>query len=75
MGFIDDNPKILGSKIKGYPVLGNQQTLKKMIRKHNIKEVIVSFRENGLEKKKEIRNLCAGMGAEVEVKQMQVILS
>jgi hypothetical protein len=28
-----------------------------------------------LEKKKEIRSLCAKMGAEVEVKQMQLILS
>ena len=75
VGFIDDNPRILGSKIKGYPVLGDQQALKKMIKKHNIKEVIVSFKENGLEKKKEIRKLCASMGEEVEVKQMQLLFS
>jgi UDP-GlcNAc:undecaprenyl-phosphate GlcNAc-1-phosphate transferase len=75
VGFVDDNPRIHGRKIKGYPVLGNQEDVKEIIKKHNIKEVIVSFKENGLEKKREIRNQCAEMGAEVEVKQMQLILS
>ena len=75
VGFIDDNPRIQNRKIKGYPVLGDQKDLKEIINKHNIKEVIVSFKENGLEKKREIRNLCIKMGAEVEVKQMQLILS
>ena len=75
VGFVDDNPRIHGRKIKGYPVFGGQEDLKKIIKKHKIKEVIVSFRESGLEKKKEIRNLCVSMGAEVEVKQMQLILS
>jgi len=75
VGFVDDNPRIHGSKIKGYPVLGDQKDLKEIIKKHKVKEVIVSFKENGLEKKKEIRSLCANMGAEVEVKQMQLILS
>jgi hypothetical protein len=37
--------------------------------------MIISFKENGLEKKKEIRSLCVNMGAEVEIKQMQLILS
>ena len=75
VGFVDDNPRIHGRKIKGYPVLGNQEDVKEIIKKHNIKEVIVSFKENGLEKKREIRNQCVEMGAEVEVKQMQLILS
>jgi FlaA1/EpsC-like NDP-sugar epimerase len=75
VGFVDDNPRIHGRKIKGYPVFGGQEDLKKIIKKHKIKEVIVSFRESGLEKKKEIRKLCVSMGAEVEVKQMQLILS
>jgi UDP-GlcNAc:undecaprenyl-phosphate GlcNAc-1-phosphate transferase len=75
VGFVDDNPRIHGRKIKGYPVFGGQKDLKKIIKKHKIKEVIVSFRESGLEKKKEIRKLCVSMGAEVEVKQMQLILS
>ncbi|UCF82786.1 MAG: hypothetical protein JSV50_16565 [Desulfobacteraceae bacterium] len=75
VGFVDDNPRIHRRKIKGYPVLGNQEDVKEIIKKHNIKEVIVSFKENGLEKKREIRNQCVEMGAEVEVKQMQLILS
>jgi UDP-GlcNAc:undecaprenyl-phosphate GlcNAc-1-phosphate transferase len=75
VGFVDDNPRIHGRKIKGYSVLGDQKDLKEIIKKHKVKEIIVSFKENGLAKKKEIRSLCAEMGAEVEVKQMQLILS
>jgi UDP-GlcNAc:undecaprenyl-phosphate GlcNAc-1-phosphate transferase len=75
VGFVDDNPRILGRKIKGYSVLGGHKDLNEIIKKYKIKEVIISFKENGLEKKKEIRSLCVNMGAEVEIKQMQLILS
>ena len=75
VGFIDDNPRIHQKRIKGYPVLGGGKDLSEIIKRHGIKEVIVSFKENGLEKKREIRSLCAGMGAEVEVKQMQLVLA
>jgi UDP-GlcNAc:undecaprenyl-phosphate GlcNAc-1-phosphate transferase len=75
VGFIDDNPRIQQRKIHGYPVLGGQEDLEELIKKHKIKEIIVSFRERGLEKKREIRGLCNKMGVEVEVKQMQMTLS
>jgi UDP-GlcNAc:undecaprenyl-phosphate GlcNAc-1-phosphate transferase len=75
VGFIDDNPRIHQKRIKGYPVLGGREDLEEIIKRHGIKEVIVSFKENGLEKKKEIRSLCAGIGAEVAVKQMRLILN
>ncbi len=75
VGFIDDNPRIKQRKIQGYPVFGGQEDLERIIRENNIKEVIVSFKENGVEKKREIRNLCDRIGAEVEVRQMRLIIS
>jgi UDP-GlcNAc:undecaprenyl-phosphate GlcNAc-1-phosphate transferase len=75
VGFIDDNPRLQGRKIKGYPVLGGYTDLARLIQKHDIREVIVSFKENGTEKKREIKNLCLKMGAEVDVKQMQLTIT
>ena len=75
VGFIDDNPRLQGRRIEGYPVLGGQEDLEKIIRKHHVKEIIVSFKENGTEKRKEIKNLCLKMGTEVDVKQMRLTIS
>ena len=75
VGFIDDNPRLKGRKIQGYPVIGAGEELEEIIRKHQIKKIIVSFRQNGAEKKKDLKELCLRMGAEVEVMQMRVVIS
>jgi UDP-GlcNAc:undecaprenyl-phosphate GlcNAc-1-phosphate transferase len=75
VGFVDDNPRLKGRKIKGYPILGGQETLEGVIRKQGIKKIIVSFKDKGSEKVKDIRSLCLRMGAEVDVKQMRVEIS
>ncbi len=75
VGFIDDNSRIHRRKINGYPVFGGQEDLEKIIEKHNIKEIIVSFRENGAEKKKELEDQCLKIGAEVKVRQMSLVIT
>jgi UDP-GlcNAc:undecaprenyl-phosphate GlcNAc-1-phosphate transferase len=75
VGFIDDNPRLHGRKIEGYPILGGSEDLEKIIRKHNIKKVIVSFKANGTEKTKDIRRLCTDLDAQVDVKQMRIIIN
>ena len=75
VGFVDDNVRIHGRKILSYPVLGGQNDLEGIIKRHNISKIIVSFKKQGVEKKKEIRRLCSGMSAEVEVVQMKLIIS
>lgn len=75
VGFVDDNPRLHRRKIHGYPVLGGQEDLKEIINRYSIKEIIVSFKKNGGEKKKEIENLCLNMGVELEVGQMRLIIS
>jgi len=75
VGFLDDNPRLKGRKVKGYPVFGGEDRLEDVIRKEQIKKIIVSFRAKGNEKTKDIRSLCFRMGAEVDVKQMRVEIS
>ncbi len=75
VGFIDDNARIHDRKIQGYPVLGGQEGLENIIKKHNIQEIIVSFKQNGKEKRREVNNLCRSIEADVNVTQMRLVIS
>jgi len=75
IGFIDDNTRIHGRKIQGYHVFGGQECLEKIIKEHNIEEIIVSFKKNGKEKQREINNLCRNMNMDVAVTQMRLVIS
>jgi len=59
----------------GYPVFGGQEGLEKIIRKHHIQQIIISFKLNGEEKRKEIKDLCKSLGLDVEVVQMKLVIS
>jgi UDP-GlcNAc:undecaprenyl-phosphate/decaprenyl-phosphate GlcNAc-1-phosphate transferase len=74
IGFIDDNGRLHGRKIQGYPVLGGREDLGEIIGKHDIKKIIVSFKESGDERAKEIRAWCLKKGVEVDVRQMKVVI-
>ena len=74
VGFMDDNPRIKRKKIRGYPVFGGQEEMGEIINKYLIKEIIVSFKENSEQKKKELKALCLRMGLEVEVKEMKLVI-
>ena len=71
-GFMDDNPSLKKRKIRGYPVFGGMADLRDVIEKRQIKEIIISFRENSAEKKTEIRNLCSVIGIDVKIKEMKL---
>jgi FlaA1/EpsC-like NDP-sugar epimerase len=73
--FIDDNSRLHNRKIRGYTVLGGKEDLAKIIEKHNIRKIIVSFRIKGAEKRREIKALCIKMGAEIDVGQMKLIIT
>ena len=59
----------------GYPVLGGKEDLEKIIKKNNIQEIIVSFKENAEERKRDVKNLCRHLDTEVEVTQMRLVIS
>lgn len=75
VGFMDDNPRIHGREVHGYPVFGGMEKLEEVIRKYDIRKIIVSFKKNGIEKRKEIQDLCSGLGLELEVASMKLIIS
>jgi len=75
VGFIDDNPRKQRGKIRGYPIFGGLEGLEAIIRKHKVQEIIISFKLNGEERRKEVKNLCRSLGAEVEVTQMKLVIS
>ena len=75
VGFMDDDPRLHGRKIQGYPVFGGESSLEEIIRRHGIRNIIVSFKANGEEKAKDIEELCASLGEKVDVKQMRIIIT
>ena len=74
VGFVDDNIRIHRRRVKGYPVLGGQDQLAEIIKAYGVRKIVVAFREKGLEKRRELRGLCADLGLEVDVVQMRLII-
>jgi UDP-GlcNAc:undecaprenyl-phosphate GlcNAc-1-phosphate transferase len=75
VGFVDDNPRLRGRKIKGYPVFGGGENLGEIIKAHDIKTIIVSFKRAGAEKASDIKTLCDKLDVKVKVRQMLVLIN
>jgi UDP-GlcNAc:undecaprenyl-phosphate GlcNAc-1-phosphate transferase len=75
VGLIDDNPRKHRRKVMGYPVFGSQNGIEKIITKHHIQHIIISFKLNGEEKRKEIEDLCKSLELDIEVTQMKLVIS
>ena len=74
-GFMDDNRDLQRKRIRGYPVLGGINDLESILRDHPVKEIIISFRENSADKRKELRRLLENIGAEVSVREMKLTIN
>lgn len=74
VGFIDDDPRKKGKTIHGYPVLGNETQIAEIIRKHQVREIIISFRDQGLEKKKDVERRCIRDGIDTLVRHMRLVI-
>jgi UDP-GlcNAc:undecaprenyl-phosphate GlcNAc-1-phosphate transferase len=74
-GFMDDNARLAGKKIHGYPVLGGIDRLPDVIARHGIEEIVISFKHNQHTKKSEISNECARCGQRVRVRCMELSFS
>ncbi len=74
-GFIDDNRDIQQKRVRGYPVLGGINDLEKILGAYPVKEIIISFREDSSDKRREIKRLLENMGAEVDVREMKLTIS
>jgi UDP-GlcNAc:undecaprenyl-phosphate GlcNAc-1-phosphate transferase len=74
IGFIDDNLRLHGRRIQGYPVLGGVEDLEDIIRRYDIRKIVVSFKEKSEEKTKEIKSSCLSKGIEVDVRLMKITI-
>ena len=73
-GFMDDNSKKQKRRMKGYPVFGGMQDLEKIIRKHKIEEIIISFRKGSEIKKQELIAFCDSLNISVTVSRMEITI-
>ena len=87
-GFIDDNRKLQGKKVDGYPVYSQQVLTKEFIEKEEIKVFIISINNIAPAKKKEVIESVLELGCEIldtpstdtwlngalDVKNLQVLL-
>lgn len=62
VGFIDDNPYKVGSKIHGLPVLGARDDIKELVRQYDIKEIIIAISSISADGIKEISEICQAAG-------------
>lgn len=74
VGFVDDNPRLKGRTVKGYPVLGTGKDLKRLIQNMGVEQVIVSFRENGDQRKKELLEMAKELDQEIKIARLKLVI-
>jgi UDP-GlcNAc:undecaprenyl-phosphate GlcNAc-1-phosphate transferase len=70
VGFVDDDPRKAGNRVRGYPVLGGFSALTVLIKSGSVDSVIISPRQLPPERLNNLRVLCAD--ANVTLSQMTV---
>jgi len=70
VGFVDDDPRKAGNRVRGYPVLGGFSALTVLIKSGSVDSVIISPRQLAPERLNNLRVLCAD--ANVTLSQMTV---
>lgn len=58
VGFIDDDPKLKNKTISGIKVLGDKYDIETLVRKHNVKEIIIAIPNANTKEMKEILEEC-----------------
>lgn len=63
VGFLDDDPALLGHRIHGLQVMGRLDDLPDLCRKHSVEEVLVAIPSMGVEVQRRVVRLCMKAGA------------
>jgi UDP-GlcNAc:undecaprenyl-phosphate/decaprenyl-phosphate GlcNAc-1-phosphate transferase len=62
VGFIDDAPHKIGTRVLGYPVLGDFERLERLLETAAVELVVVSARTIDIERMRVLRSTCASRG-------------
>jgi UDP-GlcNAc:undecaprenyl-phosphate GlcNAc-1-phosphate transferase len=62
LGFVDDDPRKIGIRVHGFPVLGDFGALVDMLRQGGVDRVVISDRQLDADRMVELRSLCAQHG-------------
>jgi len=60
IGFIDDDVKKIGKKLHNLPILGNRQSLGRIIKKNQINEIIIAINNSSAEWLRDLIKECRG---------------
>ena len=63
---IDDNPVKLHKRLCGVPIVGGRETIPEMVRQYKIHKIIFAIPSCPAKKRKEILDICASTGCEVQ---------
>lgn len=65
VGFIDDDETMTGTRVQGYPILGDYRTMKSLIEKKAVDAVIVTTPHAASARIEELREACEAHGVEL----------
>ncbi len=64
---IDDNPQKHGKQLCGIPIVGNRHDIPAAVKKYNIGKIIFAIASKNAEARKQILDICATTGCQVQV--------
>ncbi|HEY5529138.1 MAG TPA: polysaccharide biosynthesis protein, partial [Thermoleophilia bacterium] len=67
VGLVDDDPRLRGMTIHGYPVLGTIAEAPELAKKHNITQVIVAIPSASADQIARIYRICKPSGAQIKI--------
>ena len=62
IGFVDDAPHKIGTRVLGYPVLGDFEWLEQLVASASVELVVIAARRMDAERVRALRSACASHG-------------
>ena len=60
VGFVDDNPRIIGARIHGVPVIGDTSQMSRICTRHEVEEVFIALADPSRQDLRRIIEFCKG---------------